>query len=173
MLNPEKALLYNDSIFVDSVKCIHLEVLSDLEKKGILLNPSEYTSHVADYYNTLIAFLLGLFGLLSIGTIFSIKYMSKKEIEEIRLDISKHKQDTKNELKQEIVSSLNELMRDSISFKESCINALYGRIEDEILKQEDLKNIDNKIHNIEKDINLLFEFYDNLEEEKSSKQEIE
>ena len=64
-------------------------------------------------------------------------------------------------------------MRDSISFKESCINALYGRIEDEILKQEDLKNIDNKIHNIEKDINLLFEFYDNLEEEKSSKQEIE
>ena len=37
MLNPEKALLYNDSIFVDSVKCIHLEVLSDLEKKRYII----------------------------------------------------------------------------------------------------------------------------------------
>lgn len=173
MLNPEKALSYNDSIFVDSVKCIHLEVLSDLENKGILLNPNEYTSHVVDYYNTLIAFLLGLFGLLSLGTIFSIKYVSKKEIEEIRTDITNHKLNTKNELKEDIVHSLNELMRDSISFKESCIKALYGRIEDELVQHEDIEIIDKKMHILEGDIQLLFEFYDNLEEEKSSKQDIE
>ena len=48
LLNPEKALTYNDSLVIDSVKCVHIEVLRDLESKGVLLNPSEYTSH----YNT-------------------------------------------------------------------------------------------------------------------------
>ena len=64
-------------------------------------------------------------------------------------------------------------MRDSISFKDSCINALYGRIEDEILRHEDKEVIDNKIHEIEENIKLLFEAYEELEEDKSSNQEIE
>lgn len=64
-------------------------------------------------------------------------------------------------------------MRDSISFKDSCINALYGRIEDEILRHEDKEAIDYKILKIEENIKLLFEAYDQLEEEKASNQEIE
>lgn len=73
LLNPEKALTYNDSWVIDSVKCAHIEVLRDLESKGVLLNPSEYTSHIADYYNSLIAILLGLFAIFTFGTIYSIK----------------------------------------------------------------------------------------------------
>ena len=173
LLNPENALSYEDSLVIDSVKCIHIEVLKDLESKGILMSPSEYTSHIASYYNTLIGFLIGLFAVFTFGSIYSIKYASQKEIEEIKNDINNHKTTTKNELKQGIVDSLNELMRDSISFKESCINALYGRIEDEILKHEDKEAIDNRILKIEENMKILFEVHDNLEEEKSSNQEIE
>lgn len=173
LLNPEKALTYNDSLVIDSGKCVHIEVLRDLESKGVLLNPSEYTSHITDYYNSLIAILLGLFAIFTFGTIYSIKSASKKEIDDIKTDIENHKVRTNAELKQNIVGALSELMRDSISFKDTCINALYGRIEDEILRHEDKEAIDNRILKLESDIKLLFEAYDNLEEEKSSNQEIE
>lgn len=173
LLNPEKALTYNDSLIIDSVKCVHIEVLRDLESKGVLLNPSEYISHITDYYNSLIAILLGLFAIFTFGTIYSIKSASKKEIDEIKTDIESHKVRTNAELKQNIIGALSELMRDSISFKDTCINALYGRIEDEILRHEDKEAIDNRILKLESDIKLLFEAYDNLEEEKSSNQEIE
>lgn len=173
LLNPEKALTYNDSLVIDSVKCVHIEVLRDLESKGVLLNPSEYTSHITDYYNSLIAILLGLFAIFTFGTIYSIKSASKKEIDDIKTDIENHKVRTNAELKQNIVGALSELMRDSISFKDTCINALYGRIEDEILRHEDKEAIDNRILKLESDIKLLFEACDNLEEEKSSNQEIE
>lgn len=173
LLNPEKALTYNDSLVIDSVKYVHIEVLRDLESKGVLLNPSEYTSHITDYYNSLIAILLGLFAIFTFGTIYSIKSASKKEIDDIKTDIENHKVRTNAELKQNIVGALSELMRDSISFKDTCINALYGRIEDEILRHEDKEAIDNRILKLESDIKLLFEAYDNLEEEKSSNQEIE
>ena len=173
LLNPEKALTYNDSLVIDSIKCAHIEVLRDLESKGVLLNPSEYTSHITDYYNSLIAILLGLFAIFTFGTIYSIKSASKKEIDDIKTDIENHKVRTNAELKQNIVGALSELMRDSISFKDTCINALYGRIEDEILRHEDKEAIDNRILKLESDMKLLFEAYDNLEEEKSSNQEIE
>lgn len=173
LLNPEKALTYNDSLVIDSIKCAHIEVLRDLESKGVLLNPSEYTSHIADYYNSLITILLGLFAIFTFGTIYSIKSASKKEIDDIKTDIENHKVRTNAELKQNIVGALSELMRDSISFKDTCINALYGRIEDEILRHEDKEAIDNRILKLESDMKLLFEAYDNLEEEKSSNQEIE
>ena len=91
LLNPEKALSYNNTFLVDSIKCAHIEVLNDLESKGVLLNSGEYTSHIAEYYNILISFLLGLFVIFTFGTIYSIKTASKKEIDEIKTDINNHK----------------------------------------------------------------------------------
>ena len=64
-------------------------------------------------------------------------------------------------------------MRDSKSFEETCINALYGRIEDEVLRHEDKEAIDNRMQKIEEKVELLFRAYDKLDEEKSSNQEIE
>lgn len=138
-----------------------------------MLNPNEYTSHITEYYNVLISFLLGLFVIFTFGTIYSIKTASKKEIDEIKTDINNHKEKINTELKKSIVESLSELMRDSISFKDTCINALYGRIEDEVLKHEDKEVIDNRILKLEGDVKMLFEAYDELEEDKSSNQEIE
>lgn len=173
LLNPEKALFDNDSVVIDSVKCVHIEVLKDLESKGVLLNPCEYTSHITEYYNTLISFLLGLFVVFTFGTIYSIKAASKKEIDEIKADINDHKAKTNGEIKKNIVESLSELMRDSKSFEETCINALYGRIEDEVLRHEDKEAIDNRMQKIEENVEFLFRAYDKLDEEKSSNQEIE
>lgn len=173
LLNPEKALSYEHASLMDSIKCVHIEVLRDLESKGVLMNPSEYMSHIASYYNTLVGFLIGLFAVFTFGSVYSMKYASKKEIEEIKSDIDNHKTTTKGELKQDIVNSLNELMRDSISFKDSCINALYGRVEDEILNHTDKEAIDNRIFKIEESIKLLIEENHQLSEEKSSNQEIE
>lgn len=173
LLNPEKALSDNDSIVLDSMKCVHVEVLKDLESKGVLLIPCEYTSHITEYYNTLISFLLGLFVVFSFGTIYSIKAASRKEIDEIKADINDHKTRTEGELKRSIVASLSELMRDSKSFEETCINALYGRIEDEVLRHEDKEAIDLRMQKIEENVDLLFKAYEELEEEKSSNQEIE
>lgn len=71
LLNPEKALCVQDSIAIDSIKCLHMEVLKDLENKGVLLTPNEYTSHISDYYNTLVTTVLGLFVLFSIGSFYA------------------------------------------------------------------------------------------------------
>ena len=67
LLNPEKAVSYADSVYIDSIRCLHIEVLKDLESKGVLLNPSEYTSHIADYYK--------------VGSINSIFYFLHKAAE--------------------------------------------------------------------------------------------
>lgn len=173
LLNPEKALSYNNAVVIDSIKCAHIEVLKDLESKGVLLNPCEYTSHITEYYNTLISLLLGLFGLFTIVTMYSINITSKKEIDEIKTDITNHKEKINTELKQSIVKSLSELMRDSISFKETCINALYGHLEDEVLTHKDGESIDNRIQELERNVKRLLEMYDKLEENQSYSQEIE
>lgn len=34
---------------LDSLRCEHLEVLRDLENKGLLLSPVEYTSHLSSF----------------------------------------------------------------------------------------------------------------------------
>lgn len=173
LLNPEQALSIQDSLAIDSIRCLHVEALKDLESKGVLLNPDEYTSHIAEYYNTLIAFLLGLFVLFTIGSIYSLKSAYKKELDDINSDIDKFKNKVKVELKKDIVDSLNELMRDSISFKESCINALYGRIEDAVINHDDKEIIDERISKLEEDIKLLYESFDDISESKTSNQELE
>ena len=173
LVNPEKVLTNNDSIRQDSIICSRIEILRDLENKGILLTPGEYTSHISSYYSTLVAFLIGLFVLFTIGSIFSIKITSKKEIEEIREELDKKENIIKDNLKKDIRESLSELLRDSISFKESVISAIYGRIEDDLITRSDKENIDKKLTKVEEDINLLFESFDGISEKSSSIEEIE
>lgn len=173
LLNPEKALSMQDSLAIDSIKCLHIEVLKDLESKGVLLNPDEYTSHIADYYNSLIALLLGLFVLFTIGSIYSLKSAYKKEFDDINSNIEGFKNQVKAELKKDIVDSLNELMRDSISFKDSCINALYGRIEDAFISHDEKEIIDERILKLEEDIKLLYNSIDDISESNTSNQELE
>lgn len=84
LLNPEKALSYNNTLIVDSIKCAHIEVLNDLESKGVLLNPTEYTSHIAEYYNTLISFLLGCLPFLLLVQYTRLKQHLKKKLTRLK-----------------------------------------------------------------------------------------
>lgn len=173
LLNPEKALCVQDSIAIDSIKCLHMEVLKDLENKGVLLTPNEYTSHISDYYNTLVTTVLGLFVLFSIGSFYSLKSAYRKEFDEMNTTIENHKKSVSDELKKNIIDSLQELMRDSISFKETCIEALYGRLEDTVISHEEKEKIEEQITILKEDIRLLYDSYDELLENKTSNEELE
>ncbi|WFE84173.1 hypothetical protein [Parabacteroides chongii] len=171
--NPNGVLIENNSIINDTITCSRIEVLKDLENKGLLLTPGEYTSHISSYYSTLVTFLIGLFVLFTVGSIYSIKITSKKEIEDIKNELDNRESKIQDKLKSNIRDSLNELLRDSISFKESVINALYGRIEDELVTVSDKEIIERKLSELEENINLLYETFDELSDRKLSKEEIE
>lgn len=172
ILNPQKVV---DPIAEkeDSLTCVHIEILKDLEDKGLLLTPSEYTSQISSYYSTLVAFLIGLFVLFTIGSIYSIRITSKKEIEDAKGDLDNRESKIKEALKDNIQKSLSELLKDSISFNENVVTAIYGRLEDEIVTQKDIENIENKLQTIQENINLLFSSIDEILDKKSSTDEIE
>lgn len=150
------SIVNSETIHTDSLTYAHLSVLNDLEKKGVLLTPQEYTSRITDYYNTLITVLVALFVLFTIGTLWGFRFTSRKEIEETQENI---KRDLANELK------------DSKAFYENITKDILGRIEDDIVTKEDKDLVDRNLDDIsrrqikmEDDINLLFEMTDSKSE---------
>ena len=152
MLNPEVALDSIQAMQLDSLRCEHLEVLRDLESKGVLLSPADYTSHISSFYNSLIAVLVGMFVIFSIGSIYVMKATSKREIEDL-------KQEVKNDTRNHILEQLNNLLNDSIAFKETTITALYGRIEDDIVTSDQMETVESTIEKLQNDIQLLYDSF--------------
>ena len=136
IINPE--IVTTDSLNTDSFTCSQIAVLQDLENKGVLLTPQEYTSHISSYYSTLVAFLIGLFVLFTVGSIYGIRITSRKEIEE-----------AKDDLKEKLKTSLANELKDSKSFNESIINDIFGRIDEKIMTQSDLEDLDNRLKDLE------------------------
>jgi hypothetical protein len=158
VVNPE--IVTADSLKTDSLNCSQIAVLQDLENKGVLLTPQEYTSHISSYYSTLVAFLIGLFVLFTVGSIYGIRVTSRKEIEE-----------AKDRMKDELKSSLANELKDSKSFYENIISDILGRLEDDLITKADKelidKNIDDITHkqiDLEENINLLFDAVDSKSE---------
>ncbi len=150
IINPE--ITATDSLSIETLTCNQISVLKDMENKGILLTPHEYTSQISNYYSTLVAFLIGLFVLFTVGSIIGIRITSRKEIEE-----------AKDDMKEKLKSSLADELKDSKAFNESIINDILGRIEDDLLTKSDKelvdKNLDEIVHKqikMEENINLLF-----------------
>lgn len=158
MLNPQVALDSLQTMQLDSLRCEHLEVLRDLESKGVLLTPADYTSHISSFYNSLIAVLVGMFVIFSIGSMYVMKATSKREIEDL-------KQDVKSETRNHILEQLNNLLNDSIAFKEMTITALYGRIEDDIVTPDQMETVESTIEKMQNDIQLLFDSFTEIEEQ--------
>jgi hypothetical protein len=153
VVNPE--IVTADSLKNDSLTCSHIAVLQDLENKGILLTPQEYTSHISSYYSTLVAFLIGLFILFTVGSIYGIRVTSRKEIEESKINI-------KDELKESLANEL----KDSKSFNENLIVAVKENMKDVVITKEDdiwieltakLKDIEDKQNKLAEDIELIYE----------------
>lgn len=157
MLNPQVALDSIQTMQLDSLRCEHLEVLKDLESKGVLLTPADYTSHISSFYNSLIAVLVGMFVIFSIGSVYVMKATSKREIEDL-------KQDVKNETRNHILEQLNNLLNDSIAFQETTITALYGRIEDDIVTSDQMETVESTIEKLQNDIQLLYDSFTEIEE---------
>ena len=65
------------------------------------------------------------------------------------------------------------MLKDSISFNENVVTAIYGRIEDEIVTRKDIENIENRLLRMQENINLLFSSVDEISDRKSSQDEIE
>ncbi len=157
MLNPEAAMDSIQSMQLDSLRCEHIEVLKDLELKGVLLNPAEYTSHISSFYNSLIAVLVGMFVIFSIGSVYVMRASSKREIEDL-------KQEVKNETRNHILEQLNNLLNDSIAFQETTVTALYGRIEDDIVTSDQMEAVESTIEKLQNDIQLLYDSFNEIEE---------
>lgn len=157
MLNPEVALDSIQTMQLDSLRCEHLEVLRDLESKGVLLTPADYTSHISSFYNSLIAVLVGMFVIFSIGSVYVMKATSKREIEDL-------KQEVKNETRNHILEQLNNLLNDSIAFQETTVTALYGRIEDDIVTSDQMETVESTIEKLQNDIKLLYDSFTEIEE---------
>lgn len=172
MLNPEVALDSIQTMQLDSLRCEHLEVLRDLESKGVLLSPADYTSHISSFYNGLIAFLIGIFALFTFGGLFAVRFTNKKEIDEI-------KQDLKNETREHIITQLQTMMNDSRAFQETTLNSLTGRFEDRIITQEQLDEVEASIEDVKRDIkkhkesiDMLYEYYNEFEDLRASNENI-
>ena len=157
MLNPSVALDSFEAYQLDSLKCQHIELLRDLESKGVLMNPAEYTSHISDFYNTLVAFLIGIFVIFSFIGIYLMKSTNKIEFEEFKQDIT-------NKTQESIRNQLSILLNDSISIKETIVSALYGRIEDEIVTVDKIEAIESSVEKIQNDIELLYDSLSEIEE---------
>jgi hypothetical protein len=157
---------------VDSIKdnltCNQISVLKNLENKGLLLTPQEYTSHIADYYNTLVELLIGLFVLFSFVSFFSIKNNAKKDFEEERTKLKDDFEKAKETIKQGLIDDL----KDSKSFNDSIINDIMGRVEDGFLSYTE--PLSKKVDALDKDIKFIYELESVNEklDEKSSKSEI-
>jgi ABC-type multidrug transport system fused ATPase/permease subunit len=151
ILNPDKVIEKMNCI-QEHLTCTQISVLKDLENKGLLLTPQEYTSHISSYYSTLVAFLIGLFVLFTVGSIIGIRITSRKEIEE-----------AKDDLREKLKTSLSNELKDSKSFYENIIGDILGRIEDDIVTKSDKYLVDKNLDEIarkqiemEENINLLF-----------------
>lgn len=157
---------------LDSLRCEHLEVLRDLENKGLLLSPVEYTSHLSSFYNGLIAFLIGIFVIFTIGGIVAVRFISRREIEEAEQEIM-------NETRGHILSQLSSMMNDSKSFQETTLNALTGRFEDRIIRQEQIDAVEASIEELKKitsdlkeNIDFLYENFSDIEDSRAAQENI-
>lgn len=157
---------------LDSLKCMHMETLIDLEEKGLLLNPAEYSSHISSYYNGLIAFLIGIFVFFTISGIFAIRLTSKREFEELKQELTSATQD-------HIVAQLQRMISDSRSFQETTITALTGRIEDKIVTPDKLDEVENSLEEVmnkltalEENMRTLYEYYNDIEDRSAASETI-
>lgn len=101
-------------------------LMQELEKKGIILTPQEFTNNIVSYYNAAITILVFLFILFSVISYFQIKVISTKQVQE----------------------SLEQGLKDSISLRELLIKAFSGQADDKYSTKDELQEIKDQINDI-------------------------
>ena len=100
-----------------------MKLLKELETKGVLLTPQEYTAQIASYYNTIITFLIALFVMFSFIGYFSIRLASKKDV----------------------LNTINELMDDSVQFRSRTTESITTIFADSFVSKEELNSVKEEL----------------------------
>ena len=124
------SVMTTDSVYVEVTKLDNSSVISEkvkllkeLESKGILLTPHEYTSQISSYYNTIITFLIALFVIFSFIGYFSIRLASKQDVQ----------------------NTINELMDDSVQFRNRTTESIITIFSDSFVRKEELDGVKREI----------------------------
>lgn len=117
---------------IDStVICSKTDIIHELENKGIIITPQEYTNHISNYYNTILTFLVSLFVIFSVVTYFHLKYVAEEKI----------------------IKSVKELIINSYEVKDTIRNIIRGLADDEYIGNEEMESyVDQKISALEERI---------------------
>lgn len=150
--NPEEV-----SMTLDSLKVQHVEALRDLEDKGLLLTPSDYTSHISSFYSTLVAVLVGIFVLFSFLSFFIIRENSNRQVKEIKDNLDE-------EISTKILAILTGKVRDSKEFHELIHAGVESYVKGSVAKQEDVEAIQNMMEAHNNSLAELFSLYMDLED---------
>ncbi len=128
IIGNNKASIPVDSLCVqgystDSLKLVStkIELLKEMEAKGILLTPSEYTSQISSFYNTIITFLIFLFALFSFIGYYSIRLLSKKDVQK----------------------TIEDMLDDSVRFREQTTQSITAVISDTFATKDELDQLRN------------------------------
>lgn len=143
----------------------HVAAIIDLENKGILLSPDEYTSHISSFYSTLVAVLVGLFVLFSILSYVISNDNSDKKIKEASLEV-------RNEIRDKVKQSIAELLADSNDFGVRIDAAAAKYVSQNVAKQDDLDELKKSVDGAIKNISDLFCLYRDIDESLNLKEEI-
>ena len=120
---------------VDTECLSKIESIRDLKENGLILTPSEYTSNIAGFYDTIITFIIALFAVFSIITY----RVSKRNIQE--------------QVNEEVGKLLKDMMTDSKKFEETIFQSLIGKFSDEYATQEQLQAVENAVNRLSAQIN--------------------
>jgi hypothetical protein len=120
---------------IDSLefKTDKINLMSKMEKEGILLTPQEFTNNIVSYYNTSITVLVFLFILFSIISYFQLRVISNEQVQK----------------------SLEEGLKDSKKFQDIIMTAISGKADDKYTNIETTEIIQEDLETLQEDLLLL------------------
>lgn len=127
--------------------CSKTDIIHELENKGIIVTPQEYTNHISNYYNTILTFLVSLFVIFSVISYFHLKYVAEEKI----------------------YKSVKELLINSYEVKNTIKDTIQGLADDEYVGKEELETyVNEKISALEERVEEYTSYNETIIQEDNS-----
>lgn len=168
----QKGIVDWSQLTVDSLNIVHLvgnydtssykalrnRILREEVKAGRLMTAEEMSEKITGYYDKLIDVLIALFILFSFASYFVINNRFRKQYE-----------DDKNAFSDTIKQSLMQ----TLPFDSDLVNGIVTKMQNDIVTEDKIQELREKIQKNNDDFALLAKAYDELTEKADSKMEIE
>lgn len=132
--------------YTDKVKLI-----KELQGNGIIVTPQEYTNNIVNYYNTALTIVLAILILFSIMSYIQLRFISRRQIEEVFKDS----------------------LKDSKEFDQFVSEAIFGKAEERFVKIGDIgdklaeiEDLRDRLEQMESDLESFKNETDQLSKEK-------